>query len=121
MDALNAGLALLTTDDGFDTPTEESYQPPLASPALQTKVSWKDYTEPSSGSECAQQWWGDLTQEWPELRDYVYLPFRGSGREEIVDDCLGKLQELHVGTLKGRHNCCVLGAKDIGKTCLLKC
>jgi hypothetical protein len=24
------------------------------------------------------------------------------------------------GTLKGRHNCCILGAKDVGKTCWLK-
>jgi Cdc6-like AAA superfamily ATPase len=67
-----------------------------------------------------QRWWGHLTEEWTEVRRHAYLPFRGPGREEIVDDCLGRLRDLNKGMLRGRNNCCVLGPKDIGKTCVLK-
>ena len=117
-EALVEALARLTMGVDFDTPAQELYQPPPASSTLQTKVSWENYTEASS--ECVQRWWGHLTEEWAELRGHAYLPFRGPGREEIVDDCLGRLRDLNEGKLRGRNNCCVLGPKDIGKTCVLK-
>jgi Cdc6-like AAA superfamily ATPase len=101
-----------------DTPAQEMYQPPPASSALQTKVSWESYTEASS--ECVQRWWGHVTEEWAELRGHAYLLFRGPDQSEIVDGCLGRLRDLNEGRLRGRNNCCVLGPKDIGKTCVLK-
>ncbi len=118
-EALDA-LARFTVGVDFDTSAKEMYQPPPASSALQTKVSWKNYTEASSRGECVRRWWGRLTQEWAELRDRAYLPFCGPGREEVVDDCLARLQDLNKGMLRGRNNCFVVGPKDIGKTCLLK-
>ena len=75
-------LARPTTDVDIDTPAQELYQPPPASSALQTKVSWESYTEASS--ECVHQWWGHLTEDWAELRGHAYLLFHGPGRSEIV-------------------------------------
>jgi Cdc6-like AAA superfamily ATPase len=67
-----------------------------------------------------RQWWGHLTEEWTELRGHAYLLFHGPGQSEIVDGCLGRLRDLNKGELRGRNNCCVLGPKDNGKTCVLK-
>jgi hypothetical protein len=111
-------LAGPAADVDIDTPAQEMYQPPPASSALQTKVSWESYTEASS--ECVQRWWGHVTEEWAELRGHAYLLFHGPGQSEIVDGCLGRLRDLNKGELRGRNNCCVLGPKDNGKTCVLK-
>jgi hypothetical protein len=94
------------------------YQPPLPSTTLRETVSWEKKPAKLSWSATAQEWWGHLTEERSGLPQY--LLFDGVGRREIVDECLDKLQKLDAGELIGRRNCCILGAKDVGKTCLLK-
>ena len=67
-------------------------------------------------SKAAQQWWRCLA-EHPGLGNII---FDQPGRSEIVDECLAMLHRLDTNRLVGRNNRCILGARQIGKTCLFK-
>ena len=93
-------------------------------PVIEPQEKWKwstffsDSCNPAT--HVANECWNFMAENLKHLRLPRHIVFAQVGRKKIVEECLSHLKGLEESTLRGRNNRCILGAKHIGKTWLLK-